>query len=304
MKPRTLLITVAAAIFVAGLAFALWREVAREEAQLAVSLSGVVEVAPALYAQGVADIVRTDRLTLILVDPVTRKAVALKFESPLVPPQTIIIGQRDVRGDEPLSGKYLLVGITDKDGEVFHVTPGEVYGRTPEPLKLGTEQVRLVLDQPFRGSLFNEVRPAVRPQAGAPRPGAPTVGPTAAGPTAAGPPEASPERSIRGVVRASPELAGRVATSDRLVILLFDPAVGRPVATRIIPKAFLPQAFSIGLPEGMAVTPGAGYDLRILTDKDDNPFRAAPGEIIGRSLEPIPLGTRELDFVMDTPYQR
>ncbi|MCH7477808.1 MAG: hypothetical protein IIA14_06875 [SAR324 cluster bacterium] len=299
MKPRTLLLTVATVIFVAGLAFALWREVAREEAQLAGSLSGVVEVAPALYAQGVADIVRTDRLALILVDPVTREAVALKFESPLVPPQTILIGQRDVRDGEALSGKYLLVGITDKDGEVFHVTPGEVYGRTPEPLKLGTEQVRLVLDQPFRGSLFNEVGPAARPQAGAPRPGA-----SAAGPSEGGPLEAGPQRSIRGVVRASPALAGQVATSDRLVILLFDPAQGRPVATRIIPHAFLPQAFSIGLPEGVAVTPGAGYDLRILTDKDDNPFRAAPGEIIGRSREPIPLGTEKLDFVMDTPYQR
>jgi len=294
MKPRTLLLTVATVIFVAGLAFALWREVVREEAQLAASLSGVVEVAPALYAQGVADIVRTDRLALILVDPVTREAVALKFESPLVPPQTILIGQRDVLDSEALSGKYLLVGITDKDGEVFHVTPGEVYGRTPEPLKLGTEQVRLVLDEPFRGSLFNEVGPAARPQAGAPRPGA----------SAAGPLEAGPQRSIRGVVRASPALAGQVATSDRLVILLFDPAQGRPVATRIIPHAFLPQEFSIGLPEGVAVTPGAGYDLRILTDKDDNPFRSAPGEIIGRSREPIPLGTEKLDFVMDTPYQR
>ncbi|MCH7566032.1 MAG: hypothetical protein IH968_19670, partial [Gemmatimonadetes bacterium] len=95
------------------------------------------------------------RLVLILVDPGTKAVVARRVESPLVPPQTIAIGLEDILQGRQLYGSYLLIGITDKDGEIFRVTPGEVYGRLPTPVPLGTERIRLVLDQPFRGGLFN-----------------------------------------------------------------------------------------------------------------------------------------------------
>ncbi len=155
MKPRNVLIIGLILGFLGLVVYALLREVAREESRLAGSISGIVEVSPELLASGRVDIVKTDRLVLILVDPRTKAAVARRFESPLVPPQTIAIGLEDILLGRKLNGSYLLIGITDKDGEIFRVTPGEVYGRLPKPVPLGAERVRLVLDQPYRGGLFN-----------------------------------------------------------------------------------------------------------------------------------------------------
>ncbi len=306
MKPRSLLIVLLIVVFVLGLGYALMREVGREEAELARSISGVVEVAPALYARGAADLVRTDRLVLALVDPQSREPLALKFISPLSPPQTFVIGQQNVRGEAQLPGSLLLVAITDKDGEIFKVTPGEVYGLFAGPLALGTEQVRLVLDQPFRGGLFNG---AGKKQARAGRsstPGAPgrtrRVAPSRGG----SPPSArerGAKRGVRGVVRVAPGLEGGIDPADRLVIRLVDPQTGRPVASKIVPHLFPPQRFSIGLPPGVAANADNRYGLTILTDKDNDPANAVAGEIVGHSKAPILLGTSGLDFLLDQPYR-
>lgn len=282
MKPRNIAIIALMLVFFAAVAYALLREVAREETKLAGSLSGVVEVDANLYAAGQADIVKTDRLVLYLVDPATRRPVALNILSPLVPPQVFRVGQDDAVQETALEGAYLLVGITDKDGEIFKVTPGEVYGRSEVPIALGSEQVRLVLNQPFGGGLFNE--------------GAPAAGPGGAAQQAGGAAEA-----IRGVVRVVDSLRAGVAPSDRLVILLMDPRLGRPVATKIIPHLLLPQAFTIAPPAGSTAK---AYHLRILTDKDGDPVNAVQGEVIGRSKTPIAIGTRDLEFILDTPYRR
>jgi hypothetical protein len=293
MKSKTLVIIGLTAVFAVLVGYALTGELRRDRELLAESITGVVEVKPELFAQGVADIVKTDRLALFLVDPATQEVVALKFESPLVPPQNIRIGRADARTSKPLTGAYLLVGITDKDGEVFKVTPGEIYGRTAEPVKIGDQQVHLVLDQAFHGSLQNT------PGGGAPVMAGPAAGPYAGGEGA----EEDPARTIRGTVRVAPALAKHVTPQDRLIVMLFDPQAGRPAAIKIIPHTLLPQAFSIGLPPGAAPNP-AGYSLRIVTDKDNSPFNAAPGELVGRSAQLVPLGTSNVEFVLDQPYVR
>ena len=107
--------------------------------------------------------------------------------------------------------------------------------------------------------------------------------------------------TISGTVRVSEALRGGVETSDRMIILLMDPQLGRPVASKIIPHMFLPQSFSISAPAGSA---GKAYDLRIVSDKDGQPVNSVPGEVVGRSKEPIPLGTSGLDFVLDTSFRR
>jgi hypothetical protein len=306
MKTKTLVIVGLTVVFVLAIGAALLRELSREEATLAKSISGVVEVSPQLAGTGVADIVRTDRLVLVLVDPQTRQPVAMRFESPLVPPQTIRIGESDARG-ATLTGPYLVVGITDKDGEIYKVTPGEVYGRSPQPVALGTEEYRLVLTEPFRGSLFNEdaVAPAL---AGPPAQGTPPAG--AGGPGMGGrsgmggSDDADPRYSIAGTITVSPALQKDVSSADRLIIMLFDPQQARPAAFKIIPHTLLPQRFTITLPADARGDVREGYSLRILTDKDDNPFGSAPGEVIGRSEQPIPLGTLDLNFVLDQPYTR
>ena len=280
--------------FVLVIGWALEREFGREERTLRSSISGLVEVAPQLYAAGLADVVRTDRLALFLVHPKTREIVVLRFESPLVPPMNIRIGQLDAPDGIDLAGSYLVVGITDKDGEIFRVTPGEVYGRSKGPVELGTEGFRLILDQPFRGSLFNEAmaaRPA-RPESASPPSRKARAG------------TAEPRFSISGSITVSKALSSNVVPTDRLVLLMFDPALGRPVANKIIPHALLPQKFTISLPPGVRPNAKKSYSLRILTDKDNNPFGSAPGEVIGRSAKPVPLGTTGLNFVMDRNYVR
>lgn len=274
--------------------WALLRELGREERTLRTSISGVVEIAPRLFSAGVADVVRTDRLALYLVDPKTREPVLLRFQSPLVPPMNIRIGQDHAPDGTILAGPYFVVGITDKDGEVFRITPGEIYGISKTPILLGTKGFRLVLDQPFRGSLFNN--------AVAGRPAPPDTGPPATQKAPAG--DADSRYSISGTITVTKALSGTVASSDRLIVLMFDPELGRPVATKIIPHTLLPQRFTITLPPAARQNAKKGYGLRILTDKDNNPFGAAPGEVIGRSAKPVPLGTTGLNFVLDQKYVR
>ena len=151
MKPRTIIILVGILLFAAVVVLALLREVEREEAELVRAISGIVEVSNEMVKTGLADIARTDRMALMLIDPVSGEVVALRFESPMAPPQTISIGQPDARGGLALEGKYYVMGITDKDGDVTRVTPGEVFGKTIAPVAIGSERVRLLLDRPFKG---------------------------------------------------------------------------------------------------------------------------------------------------------
>ncbi len=293
MKTKTLVITSLIVVFVIGVALAFWREIRREEETLARSISGIVEVSPHLFAQGVADVVRTDRLVLLLVDPQTQRPVALHFESPLVPPQTIRIGQDHARIEGELTGPYVVVGITDKDGEIFTVTPGEIYGRSPQPVPLGAEEFRLVLDQPYRGTLTNERRPQT---AGAPTGQAQRQAPAAQAD--------DPRFSVSGSIVASQAMQGRVERSDRLVVLLFDPELGRPAGFKIIPHAILPQQFTVSLQPQARTDAKPAYQLRVISDKDNNPFGAAEGEVVGRSAEPIPLGSSDVVLELNQPYVR
>jgi hypothetical protein len=116
--------------------------------------------------------------------------------------------------------------------------------------------------------------------------------------------DADPRYSIAGTITVSPALQKDVNSADRLIIMLFDPQQARPAAFKIIPHTLLPQRFTITLPADARGDVREGYSLRILTDKDDNPFGSAPGEVIGRSEQPIPLGTLDLNFVLDQPYTR
>jgi hypothetical protein len=115
----------------------------------------------------------------------------------------------------------------------------------------------------------------------------------------------SPATSISGTVVVSAELQDQLDSADRLVIMLFDLEQGRPVAIKMSPSFKPPQKFSIGQANAMGGQALNGkYSLRILTDKNNQPFQSVPGEIIGRSLGLISLGTADLEFVLDQPYTR
>ena len=280
MTPRNLLILLMVLLFVGGVVYALRQELTREEARLRGSVSGVVQVDAALFAAGRADVQKTDRIVLLLVDTATGHPGALRIDTPFVPPQTIIVGRQDADGPLP-DGEYWLIGLTDKDGEIFRPTPGEVYGRSAAPVRLGQEQVTLVLQAPFRGGLFNGTAP-------------PGTGGT----------ETDPALTINGTVRVAPALAAQVAVGDRLVLLVFDQAQQRPVAVRQFAAAEFPLTFSVTLTQADVAASPAGFYLRAVTDRDGQPVHAVPGELAGRLTSPVAPGRGNVEVLLDQTFER
>ena len=85
--------------------------------------------------------------------------------------------------------------------------------------------------------------------------------------------------------------------------MLFDPKKGSPVAVKILDNFKLPQRFSIGRSNALGIQPFRGeFSLRILTDKNNQPFKSVIGEIIGRSKKLIALGTKNIEFIMNQNY--
>ena len=270
MSKNKLIFLTAFVGFVGLTVYALWKEVSRGTAQLQYSISGVI-----LSGPGARGIVKTDNAHVLLFDPETFELVASKILNPFLPPSTFSIGQDDA--SQPLSGSYRLLVLTDKNGDPNLPTAGEVIGPLSQPLPLGTEGVKYSVDRPFQ--VFPAELLAVETD--------------------------SPETSIRGTITVAPELQSKLGLEDRLVIMLFDPQQGRPVAIKMLPSFRPPQNFSIGQTNAMGGQQLSGkYSLRILTDKNSQPFQSVPGEIIGRSQGLISLGTGDLEFELDQPYIR
>ncbi len=276
MKGRNVLIYSSIIIgIVVLIGYALWQEIARNESHIQTSISGTIKTAPNVTG----GVVKTDNAYLILFDPETLTPVAQHMINPFLPPITFSIGQSDAGSQASLQGSYRLLIFTDRDGDPNLPSPGELIGAFTPPLSLGTESFSYVLDRPFNSfpqELLKSSQPADKP-----------------------------EDSIQGIVRVSPDLLKQVSSTDKLIIMLFDPSQGRPVAFKFVESPSFPMEFQIGPSNAMGTTDLVGpYSLRILTDKDDQPFQAAEGELIGRSKDMVPLGTSNLDFVLDRPYVR
>ena len=276
MKGRNVLIYSSIIIgIVLLIGYALWQEIARNESHIQTSISGTIKTAPNVTG----GVVKTDNAYLILFDPETLTPVAQHMINPFLPPITFSIGQSDAGSQASLQGSYRLLIFTDRDGDPNLPTPGELIGAFTPPLSLGTESFSYVLDRPFNSfpqELLKSSQPADKP-----------------------------EDSIQGIVRVSPDLLKQVSPTDKLIIMLFDPSQGRPVAFKFVESPSFPMEFQIGPSNAMGTTDLVGpYSLRILTDKDDQPFQAAEGELISRSKDMVPLGTSNLDFVLDSPYVR
>ena len=270
MSKNKLIFLTAFVCFVGLTIYALWKEVSRGTAQLHYSISGVI-----LSGPGARGIVKTDNAHVLLFDPETFELVASKILNPFLPPSTFSIGQDDA--SQPLSGSYRLLVLTDKNGDPNLPTAGEVFGPLSQPLLLGTEGVKYSVDRPFL--VFPAELLAVETD--------------------------SPDTSIRGIITVAPGLQSQLGLEDRLVIMLFDPQQGRPVAIKMLPSFRPPQNFSIGQHNAMGGQKLSGkYSLRILTDNNSQPFQSVPGEIIGRSQGLISLGTGDLEFELDQQYTR
>lgn len=277
MSKNKIILFSALLIFVCLMGYALWRELARNEAQIQTSISGVIHLASGIGA----GVVKTDNAHLLLIDPQTLKPVALKTLNPFVPPLTFHVGQEHVLGNFELQGSYRLLVVSDKDGKIGNPAPGEVIGEVSKPIPLATEGYQYYLTKPFQQwprELISDSESSAK---------------------------ADPATMIQGQVLVTEELKSQVSETDRLIIMLFDPKQGRPVAIKIVPHFQANQPFTIGQANAMpGQTLQGEYSLRILTDKDNQPFQSATGEIVGRSADLIPLGTQGLDFVLDQNYVR
>jgi hypothetical protein len=269
VSKNKLIFLAAFVVFVGLTVYALWNEISRGTAQLKYSISGVILSAPGVGG----GIIKTDNAHVLLFDPETLELAASKIINPFLPPLTFSIGQADA--GQPLSGYYRLLVLTDKNGNPNLPSVGEVIGPLSPPIMLGTEGVEYSVDRPFQS--FPAELLATKTE--------------------------SPETSIRGTINVSPELLDQLSSADRLVIMLFDPELGRPVAIKMLPSFRPPQKFSIGQANAMGGQVLNGkYSLRILTDKNNQPFQSVAGEIIGRSQDLISLGTADLEFELDQPY--
>ena len=271
MSKNKLIFCSALLCFVGLTTYALWNEITRNTAKLERSISGAILTAPGVGG----GIVKTDNAYILLFNPDTLELVASRIINPFLPPVTFNIGQSDT--DRKLSGMYRMLVLTDKDGDPNRPSIGEIIGPLTQQIPLGTEGFKYYLDRPFKSFpeelVYRETD--------------------------------SPENSISGIVKASPKLSNLVSPEDRLVIMLFDPEKGRPVAVKILENFKLPQKFSIGHSNALGINPFSGkFSLRILTDKNNQPFESVIGEIIGRSKKLIALGAKNIEFVMDQNYVR
>ena len=108
---------------------------------------------------------------------------------------------------------------------------------------------------------------------------------------------ADPGQMIQGTVAVAPGLAGQVAPGDRLIIKLYHPGEGVELDAkyRIVDEFMLPFDFVAAPSIDMSgQTKFQAYVLEVFTDKDEDVVRAAPGELVARTPEPVPLGTTGL----------
>lgn len=102
------------------------------------------------------------------------------------------------------------------------------------------------------------------------------------------------EKLIQGEIRVQPDMAQHIASGDRLIIKLYVPSDGveRDPKYQILPDFTLPLTFRIAPTIDMSGrTKWSSYVVEAFTDKDNDVLSIAPGELIARTPERVPLGT-------------
>ncbi len=111
-------------------------------------------------------------------------------------------------------------------------------------------------------------------------------------------------KTIEGTIRIHSDLAGHVDAGDRLIIKLFHPGDGVDLDARfqILDQANYPLDFGISpLIDMNGRTKFDAYMVEAFTDKDGDVLAVAPGEVVGRTDDLVPLGTTGLVIEMDRP---
>lgn len=111
------------------------------------------------------------------------------------------------------------------------------------------------------------------------------------------------EKAIQGVISVRPDLARHLGPDDRLAIKIYHPGDGVELDTKyqILPTFKLPLEFHIGPAIDMSGrTKWSAYVVEVFTDTDGDLLSVAPGELLARTAEPVPLGTVDLGIELNT----
>ena len=110
-------------------------------------------------------------------------------------------------------------------------------------------------------------------------------------------------RFIRGTIDVRPDLTQHVSPEDRLVIKLFHPGDGVELDAKyaILETFTLPVEFRIAPTFDMSGgSKWKSYVVQVFTDKDSDVLSVAPGELLGGTTDPVPLGTTGLALELDS----
>ena len=102
---------------------------------------------------------------------------------------------------------------------------------------------------------------------------------------------------IQGTIDVQPDLVQHVSPEDRLVIKLFHPGDGVELDTKyaILSTFTLPVDFRVAPTFDMTGrSKWKSYVVQVFTDKDGDVLSVAPGELLGDTGDPVPLGTTGL----------
>ena len=109
---------------------------------------------------------------------------------------------------------------------------------------------------------------------------------------------------ISGTISVQPDLAVGLASGDRLVLKLYHPDDGVEKDTRywIIDTFELPRDFEVAPSIDMnGKARWTTYMLEVFTDRDGDVLNDAPGELIARTADLVPLGTGGLQLELTEP---
>ncbi|MGH6905233.1 MAG: hypothetical protein ACREIR_21130 [Geminicoccaceae bacterium] len=104
-------------------------------------------------------------------------------------------------------------------------------------------------------------------------------------------------QAISGTLTVAPHLAHHIGPDDRLIIKLYRPGAGVELDAKyqIVPSIELPLEFLAAPSVDMSgQTKFDAYVIEAFTDKNADVLAIAPGELIARTPEPVPLGTADL----------
>ena len=112
------------------------------------------------------------------------------------------------------------------------------------------------------------------------------------------------KKTIQGTIDVHADLAQHLSPGDRLILKLFYPGDGVELDAKysILPTFSLPVDFRIAPTFDMSGrSKWKSYVVEVFTDKDSDVLSVAPGELLARTSEPVPLGTTGLSLELNTP---